>query len=84
MAGEGLLYNFISFVFTTLIDNVSRDLDLQVGGRGGGGGNLDPEIMVALRASFWSKNKGGRATRLVPPLRSHKSLPELSLAPCGR
>ena len=42
MAGEGLLYNFISFVFTTLIDNVSRDLgtgavadpELQVGGRG--------------------------------------------------
>ena len=50
MAGEGLLYNFISFVFTTLIDNVSRDLgtgavadpDFQVGGRGSG--NPDPEI----------------------------------------
>ena len=49
MAGEGLLYNFISFVFTTLIDNVSGDLGtgavadpvLQVGGRGG---NPDPEI----------------------------------------
>ena len=51
MAGEGLLYNFISFVFTTLIDNVSRDLGtgavadpvLQVGGRRGGS-NPDPEI----------------------------------------
>ena len=26
MVGEGLLYNFISFVFTTRIDNVSGDL----------------------------------------------------------
>ena len=48
-------------------------------GRGGGGGHPDPEIrgvvsqkfFSALRASVWSKNKGGRnppAPPLDPPL----------------
>ena len=50
------------------------DLDLQI--RGGGGGHPDPEIrggpvskkiFSALRASSWSRNKGGRAPR-APPL----------------
>ena len=44
------------------------DLDLEI--RGGGGGHLHPEIrggtvfktfFSALRASVWSKNKGGRS-----------------------
>ena len=57
------------------------DLDLQVKGGGGGGGHPDPEIsggggaasknfFSALRASFWSKNKGGgRTPFLDPPLK---------------
>ena len=55
------------------------DPDLQIR-EGGGGGHPDPKIRggtrsqknicSALRASFWSKNKGGRvrAPLLVPPL----------------
>ena len=46
------------------------------GGGEGGGGHLDPEIrgarsqkkfFSALRASFWSKNKGGAGPRASPP-----------------
>ena len=49
------------------------DPDFQI--RGGGGGHLDPEIrgaqspkqfFLALRASFWSKNKGGRPLGPLP------------------
>ena len=50
------------------------DPDLQI--RGGGGGHPDPEIrgadskfFSAIRASFWSKNKGvGAGTPWAPPL----------------
>ena len=48
------------------------DPDFQIRG---GGGHLDPEIrgaqspkqfFLALRASFWSKNKGGRPLGPLP------------------
>ena len=50
------------------------DPDLQisggVGGGRGGGGPPDPEMRgegrSGLRASFWSKDKGGRAPRTPP------------------
>ena len=50
------------------------DPDFQIRG---GGGHLDPEIrgaqspkkfFLALRASFWSKNKGGGQATRAPPL----------------
>ena len=44
------------------------DPDLEMGGRGG---TVSPNIFFsALRASVWSKNKGGRAPPLDPPLDS--------------
>ena len=53
------------------------DPDLQISEGGGGGGHLDPEIrgedrspknfFSSLRATVWSKNKGGPAP-LDPPL----------------
>ena len=56
------------------------DPDLEIRGRGGGGGGVGviqtlrqgggrspKKIFLALRASFWSKNKGGAAPR-VPPM----------------
>ena len=58
------------------------DLELQIRW-GGGGGHSDPEIrgggvskncFSGLRASVWSKNKGGwgaRAPSLDPPLCGH-------------
>ena len=43
------------------------DTDLQI--RGGGGGGVIKNLFSALRASVWSKNKGGGAL-LDPPLRT--------------
>ena len=60
------------------------DLQIRGGGGWGGVGHPDPEItggtlspktiFSALRASFWSKNKGGRAPR-APPLDPLLELP---------
>ena len=53
------------------------DSDLEMGGRAGGGGGerekvggrSPKEVFLALRASVWSKNKGGTwAIPLDPPL----------------
>ena len=52
------------------------DSDLEMGGGGGGGerekvgGRSPKEVFLALRASVWSKNKGGGtwAIPLDPPL----------------
>ena len=44
------------------------DPDLEITGWGGHG--LPPNFFSALRASVWSKNKGGRAPPLDPPLDS--------------
>ena len=43
------------------------DLKVKEGG-GGGGGVVLKNFFSALRASFWSKNKGGRAPPQDPPL----------------
>ena len=50
------------------------DPDLEIRGGGGGssrpldkgGGRSPPPNFLALRASFWSKNKGGPAPRVSP------------------
>ena len=52
------------------------DPDLQIRGGGGHpdpeitGGGLQKDFFFALRASFWSKNKGGPGAPRTPPLDS--------------
>ena len=67
------------FTFQTSIACVDSDGSrlLDGGGGGGGGGHPDPEIrggavlkkvFSALRASVWSKSKGGAGLPRAPPL----------------
>ena len=46
-------------------DRSSRPLD-KLWGRGGVGGRCPKNIFSALRASFWSENRGGRGPRAPP------------------